>query len=288
VAGRDLSLSWSKARKELLMIMKLRNDQEESVTSRSHTLGPTIVLAAVRRFKAPAVLLAGLALLLSPSGVAAKGTFQNLDFESANIPSGTQPRSGVPMTNALPGWSATYRSPSGTVQAPGVIYDAVSLGGALICIIDPLNGDIPLQGDYSVYLFAGGIVNDTSSIISQTGLLPSGAMSLQVKMSWHETPPVITLGGQVVNMLPLQTMPNYTLYEGDISPFAGQVQTLSITESPVYLQVPPSWVLLDDIRFVRIPEPGIFTLSALGALLIGWRLVGRFRVSSSSNKGLHD
>jgi hypothetical protein len=120
--------------------------------------------------------------------------------------------------------------------------------------------------------------NDTSSIIGQTGLVPSGTMSLQVKMSWFYAAPVITLGGQTVSMVPLATFPSYTLYGGDVSSFAGQVATLIITEPPpAYGLIPPSYVFLDDIVLSPqvVPEPSIFALSALGALLLGWRVYGR-------------
>ena len=40
----------------------------------------------------------------SLSGVA-QGTFQNLDFESTDIPVGTPTASFVPISEALPGWS---------------------------------------------------------------------------------------------------------------------------------------------------------------------------------------
>ena len=48
------------------------------------------------------VFLAGLSSGLSAF---AQGTFQNLDFASANIPPSTANGSFVPITDALPGWS---------------------------------------------------------------------------------------------------------------------------------------------------------------------------------------
>ena len=228
--------------------------------------------SAAMRFQITAWSVCGLAVLLTAAEGLAQGSFQNLDFEAAVIPSGTHPGLGVYISSAFPGWSPST-----------AWYDSVSLGGAAISVID--SSAAPywyyqpslqsfIQGQYSAVLFAGGIVNDTSSSISQTGLVPSGTRSLQAKMSWHNAAPVVTLGGQTVNMVPLQMFPGYTLYGGDISSFAGQVETLSITKPPVYGQVPPSWVLLDDIGFSGqvVPEPGVFGLSALAALLIGWRV----------------
>jgi hypothetical protein len=111
----------------------------------------------------------------------------------------------------------------------------------------------------------------TSSTISQTGLVPSGTMSvlMDVQTDYGFT---VSLGGQDIHMVPLHTYPSYTLYGGDVSAFAGQTAQMSITApySPVYN---PSDVLLDDITFSPnpIPEPSVFGLFALGALLLGWR-----------------
>jgi len=79
-------------------------------------------------------------------------------------------------------------------------------------------------------------------------------------------------------MLPMTTFPSYTLYGGDISSFAGQVATLSVTEAAPAHGLPyPSYLFLDDIRFVTIPEPRFSALCVLGSLLIGMRVLGRFK-----------
>ena len=239
------------------------------------------------RLQSPAWLVAGLALLLSTVGALPQGTFQNLDFESASIPSGTQPGSSVPISSALPGWSGSYSRYSGTFQATSVLYDAMSLGGTgitytVISFIDTLNtGYQPLQGSYSPFLLGGTVPNGSlaSSTISQTGLVPNGTTSLIMDV-YAQYGFTASLGGQTVNMVPLQTFPSYTLYGGDISAFAGQTAQLSITAPPA-----PSGrgnlngVLLDDIQFSDqpIPEPSLFDLSAFGAVLLGWRVLGRRR-----------
>ena len=51
-----------------------------------------------------------------------QGTFQNLNFEAASIPPGTQPGTVVSTNSALPGWSASTT----------LYYNDVSLGGVLI------------------------------------------------------------------------------------------------------------------------------------------------------------
>jgi hypothetical protein len=214
-----------------------------------------------------------LALLLIAAGGLAQGTFQNLDFESAQIPSGTRPGSGASINSAFPGWTPSV-----------AFYDGASLGGAAICIIDQLNaGDKPLQGSYSAYLFGGSdpFQGPTSMTISQTGLVPNGTTSLLMDVyAWFSF--TVSLGGQPVNMVPLQTFPSYTLYGGDISAFAGQTAKLSITAPPApYGMVNPNGVLLDDIRFATIPEPSVLAICALGALLLGRRVLERRRCQSN-------
>ena len=226
-------------------------------------------------------LFLGLSLICVAFSVQAQGSFRNLNFESANIPPG--PRSvHLFSTNAgVPGWTVYLYQPAyGVEPLPQVVYDGTSIGGAFVAINDANTGFgfAPLQGTYSAVLYGGGGPSDQSATISQTGLVPGGTLSLRAFMQWSLVAPVVTVGGQTINMVPLQTFPNYTLYGGDISAFAGQVVALSFTEPPPAPAV-PSELILDNIVFSTqgIPEPGVFGLSALGALLLGWRILGRRR-----------
>lgn len=206
-----------------------------------------------------------------------QGTFENLDFESANIAGYPVNSSHVPITLAIPGWSGFY----GTNQTSDVWYDGVSLGGVMISVVDSnvaQYGFSPLQGKFSAALFGGigGIGTPLAATISQTGLVPAGTKSLQAIWWSEDGNPVVTLGGQTINMVPLASYPTYTLYGGDISSFAGEVETLSITEPPP-AQGSPSMLELDNIQFSdqAIPEPGVFGLFALGALVLIWRVLRR-------------
>jgi hypothetical protein len=82
-------------------------------------------------------------------------------------------------------------------------------------------------------------------------------------------------------MIALQTFANYTLYGGSIpAALAGQSEALSFTEPPgIPISNQPSLFELDNIQFSDqfVPEPNVFALSALGALLLGWRVVRRRR-----------
>jgi hypothetical protein len=106
-------------------------------------------------------------------------------------------------------------------------------------------------------------------MISQTGLVPSGTMSLRLDAyAFYNFE--VTLGGQTINMIPLQTFSNYTLYAGDISSFAGNVETLSLIAPPTG---EPNGVEFDNIQFSpsAVPEPSSFVLFAVGGLFLAWR-----------------
>jgi hypothetical protein len=70
-------------------------------------------------------------------------------------------------------------------------------------------------------------------------------------------------------LITLGITPAYNIYGGDISAYANQVGELLFQEGG----------LLDAVQFssLPIPEPSTFGLSALGALLLGWRVLGRRR-----------
>jgi hypothetical protein len=205
-----------------------------------------------------------------------QGTFQNLNFESAQV-SGLSPGANLPITAGLPGWAAGV---DGSNKAGTIWYDTLSLGGALISVNDANTGFgfAPIEGSFSAYLFSQGLSSPIAMSISQSGLVPSGTMSLEVKMRVQGPSPVVMLGGQVISMFPLASFPTYTLYGGDASAFAGQVATLSFTEPPPP-QASLSGLVLDSIIFSSqsIPEPGVFALSALAALLMGWRVLKQRR-----------
>jgi hypothetical protein len=202
--------------------------------------------------------------------------FTNLNFESANIPNSTPPDSLIPFTDGFPGWNGYFISSAATNLAPQAAYASISLAGNAICIAD-INvgfGFVPIQGNYSAFLF-GGIANDGTvyaAQISQSGLVPSGTQSLQLNAQTYGYPFTVTLGGQTITMSPLQTFSNYTLYGGNIpSSLAGQDATLSITE-PAPTTPFPTELELDDIIFSpsSIPEPSELALAAMGALFLGF------------------
>jgi len=216
--------------------------------------------------------------LASVSLARAQGTFQNLDFEAADIPASTAVNSLIPISEALPDWSAYFGSGPSVTE---VNYDAISLGGPVISVIDANVAVFrPLQGTYSAFLFGGGETGTlTSASISQTGTVPTGTQSLQFDAYVSGSPFVVTLGGQSIDMVPLETFAHYSLWGGNIpSSFAGQTETLTFTEPPA-TGVQPSTFELDDIVFSPTsvtPEPSPLALMAIGGLLFA--LYRRFAV----------
>jgi hypothetical protein len=194
--------------------------------------------------------------------------FVNLDFESADV-SGYSPGQPVPVGSALPGWGAYFITGGTTNALTQVRYDGISAGTAAISIIDSgaPTDFLPLQGEYSAYLFGSNLTGDEAAMISQTGLVPNGTVSLLMDVYTFYNFEV-TLGGQTINMVPLQSFSNYTLYGGNISSFAGNIETLSLIAPPTG---GPNDEEFDDIQFspLPVPEPTVFGLLALGGLLFG-------------------
>lgn len=203
----------------------------------------------------------------------AQGTFQNLGFESANltpVPSG-QGGSLVPISDALPSWTGYI----GTNQLTTVLQNSLTLGNASIDILGPdWIGNGIIEGEYSVILQPSfdpfGSSQNVSASISQSALVPADALSLQFKAQTYSSF-TVSLGGQMLSLIPLGTGSNYTLYGADISSFAGQPQpeTLTITA----LAAPNTVDYFDSFVFspLSVPEPSIFGLFALGGLFFGLR-----------------
>ena len=233
----------------------------------------------------PAWRVAGLALLLSGWSAAGQGTFQNLDFESGSlVPAGAFQ---VQFAPAFPGWIGTV----GGVQQSIALSNTIYLDTSGISIIDQnyRGGGIPgglIQGSYTAVLQAGygsGVPANTSLV--QTGLVPANAESLQfqafqsVDGGTAIIPFAVTMSGQTLSLVPMASGANYTLYGANIRSWANQTVQLSFTAFAESPHSDNQYLFLDAIRFSdqSVPEPSVFGLSALGALLLGWRVLGRRR-----------
>jgi hypothetical protein len=207
----------------------------------------------------------------------AQGTFQNLDFESANLPNGTQP-GPVLVANALPGWSVYY----GTNQVNQIFYNDISLGAPQVTLLsanDPF-GPNAIEGNFGVLLQGGSSLTGVS--IRQNGLVPVTAESILFKAS-SAGPMTLSLGGQAIPLVILGTGPNFTLYGGNIPiTLAGQVEQLAFSV-PNGVGGNNAWNL-DSIVFSPslIPEPGALQILALGGSLL---LLGARRQKSNQHPG---
>jgi len=197
-----------------------------------------------------------------------QGTFQNLDFESANLSSGNV--GTVSISSALPAWNGDL----GTTPISSVWQNDFALGDASIDIVGPSPAWGVIGGSYSVDLqagavpYTGGEGYETASI-SQTGLVPANAQSFEFE-AVTSGPPTVSLGGDNLTLFPLGSGPaewgsgyNYTVYGVNVAPFAGQVETLTIAESFGGNN------LFDSIQFSpsSVPEPSVIALTAVGGLL---------------------
>ncbi len=205
-------------------------------------------------------------------------TFQDLDFESATlspVPPNYGPTVYVPVSSALPGWTAYL----GADLQTQVIQNSYGFGQAEVDIFGPnypAAGYPPsvynpgtIDGNYSVLLQSGGEPQNSdvtvSASIAQYGTVPVDSQSLQFK-AWTYGPAQfsVSFDGSSLPPVVLGSGANYTLYGVDISSYDGQTGTLQFT-APFY-----SWLGLDDITF-SVPEPSIVALTAIGGLLFGAR-----------------
>lgn len=212
-------------------------------------------------------LLAVFTILASSFGIFGQGTFQNLDFEMANL-SGFSPGT-VPMVNALPGWQGYL----GVNQTANAYYNDLSLGAAAISIHSSLSTKPPIQGSYSVILQGqfnpNNVPGRDSAAIAQTGQIPANSLSLRF-YSGSEFMQA-SFAGQSISLVQLGITGSYIIFGGDISAFAGQTGELRFTMPSVAFSYNIPY--LDSISFSaqQIPEPSTFGLFGIGVLLLGCR-----------------
>lgn len=206
-----------------------------------------------------------------------QGTFRNLDFESASLPI-LPPGQGAFASagDAFPFWQVYL----GDNLQSTVGYNALSIGGAAVSILGPNFNqfqDAILEGSFTAALAAGA--GSSSASLRQMGTVPIDAQSLRVLIpsapDSFQRNFNFALNGVTVAMLPVSVGPTITEYGGDVTAFAGLTLELSIS---AYLSpAAPTFFgfRLDDIQFSNqaIPEPSLFGLFALGALLLGLRIL---------------
>ena len=192
--------------------------------------------------------------------------FLNLNFESAqNLPGNPGNGELVSTSNALPDWAAY----NGTLTLSEIYYVSNSLGRAQNVELE--GGSLALSGNLSVGLYE-------FSSISQTGLVPDNAESLQFEARGpgpgDSIPQAagfsVTLDGQSLSYSALSDGPDYIVYGANIP--AGMDNEM---EELIFScqGIGSGNVLLDNIEFspMSAPEPSACALLGLGAVLVGLR-----------------
>jgi PEP-CTERM motif len=203
------------------------------------------------------------------SSAQGQGVFQNLDFESAAI-SQNQGLGVVNTTDALPGWNVYFgpNGPQAQVDFEGLISSWVVLLGT-----NNIGDGSSIEGEFSIYLTGQqvafpGEADSPAGSINQTGLVPANAESILFKAQPGTASFVVSLDGQNITLTDLATGPNYTLFGGDISAFAGQTSELAFTAGIFGT----GWNL-DSIEFSpeAVPEPSTWALLVAGSGLFFFR-----------------
>jgi len=202
-----------------------------------------------------------LAVLTSAAVGNAQGTFQNLDFESANIPDLPPGQGGfVSFADGMPGWNSLDGQPGGLIG-----HNTVSIGGAAVAIEGPqYNPNFILFGKYTAYL-VGDFQGPNSGSMWQTGQVPQTARSLYFISNPSSIPLFqVTLGSVSIPVTEMRSTSKYTVWAGDISSFAGQTEQLMFTAPPGL------GGYLDQITFspLSVPEPSTVALAALAGLAL--------------------
>ena len=211
--------------------------------------------------------LTAVAILL-PAKLYSQG-FVNFNFEQATVTQADPPlTSYIYASGAVPGWSCYI----GGVPQSIIGYNTVSLGGASIFLTD-INSDglSPLQGAYSVLLEGSWFGTPTAASIGQVGQIPLDAVSLLFYLSLDSNLQV-SFDDQIIPLIQIDSTANYVIMGGDISPFAGQTGQLLFTALPN-----GGYGMFDNIQFsnIPVPEPGTWSLLALGVTLMGFSRLTR-------------
>jgi hypothetical protein len=133
-----------------------------------------------------------------------------------------------------------------------------------------------------VVLQAGGNPFGTGSVAAtlfQTGIVPQGTKSISF-LANASGPFAVTLGGTNLDLVSFPvTNENYSLYEADVSAFAGTTSTLMFSALALSSSASDQGTLFfDDILFSpdAIPEPSGLNLLLIGVLGLGvWHRIRR-------------
>jgi hypothetical protein len=209
------------------------------------------------------------ALCAAATGLAAhassQSTFQNLNFEQAAAyvtPTPVGSWGGfIDPGLAFPGWT------TGNAVA---FYNDLSLGAPAVCLMGPnfpsAAGYSSLQGSYSVLLQYFGTTPGGAPLLSQTGLVPADARSINFLARPDKRDVTVSLAG--VN-IPLVAISGGRL-AGDVTAFAGTNAQLTFSTIVPSNAGAGAWAYFDDIRFSSspTPEPTFLAILVVGLLIL--------------------
>ena len=195
-----------------------------------------------------------------------QGTFQNLDFEAAQlIPAPGGPSGAVRFDAAFPGWTGYIGNQQATTTIPNGLPISFTYDPFIVLNTDSMR--TIFQGHYMVTISGGYGYNPsptpswTPASIAQTGTIPGDAKSIRLLTNQPDVPGagigLVFLDGLAVPLYHLGSRANGEVWGGDISSFAGQTRELRLFGG---------WTEFDDITFSSsaIPEP-----SSAGLVLVG-------------------
>ena len=167
------------------------------------------------------ILVVATAITLTARG---QDSFQNLSFESTSL-SQTDPAGLVSASVALPYWTAFDGSGNPLLQ----IGYKFQFAGTPIALLDS-------NGQFSVFLVGAGVSYPGGPLpfapaasIAQTGMMPKTARYIFFKAKPGTSLLLLSLGGVNVPYTAVATKPDYTLFAGDVSSFAGQSLEMRFT-----------------------------------------------------------
>ena len=220
------------------------------------------------------------AVLVSVAASASAQTFTDLDFDDVQLPGPSDGFYFMPWDVAAPGWGHPDGDSTGYVTYP---FGNVGYSQTYVLMPAPFGA---ASGRFGLGMRSGNFTEgDPSSPfvqadVTQTGRLGPGVTSVNLLASGG--PFGLSLNGTAIAMRPVGLDPTSPTYDsdllyysgewsGDVSAFAGQVVQLQITD----LQLPPNapMFVIDQIRFVPVPEPS--TAAAFGLGLLGLLFAGR-------------
>jgi hypothetical protein len=251
--GTNLALSWPCPSLNLVLqqATNLANPLWQDVTT-PPTLNPTLQDEVTLGTPANPTFFR-----LVPSQVV-QSTFRDLDFEQAIVTNAPPPYSGfevIPFATAFPGWTGYI----GTNLATGALFASQFLDSACIGLQTNFPGS-GFDGKYYALVQAGftagppGLLAAAASL-SQTGLIPKNARSIQFKARATSDEISVTLNGQPVLLSTLTTSQGI-VFQGSVSAFGGTTAELRFTAQPTAAPRPPiNNFLLDSISFSTRPVP---------------------------------